>query len=181
MGGCRVHHSVVCCIVVGSAGRSHAATPGRRRTWNQVPVVRQKWDPKVEDVPPEGESMQAGLHATSSQLPGVCNLNGTVCERLDQHSGHFAASHLWLQALLSTWISRFVDVVACLVNEEAAAYQARLTGVLSSALKSLGLDSWSNVELLLVGKLGVEFLQLTLRFRNAFFHASGNWYRLMGK
>lgn len=62
-------------------------------------------------------------------------------ERLKKHYGRLAASHLSIWSLLSSSASGFVDRVARLVSDGAAALVVSLTEVLPSVVGSLELDS----------------------------------------
>lgn len=60
----------------------------------------------------------------------------------------FGASHFWLELLVSSSISGFVDAVARFVKNKVTAYLAMLTNVVASASDSQVLDLWYIVELL---------------------------------
>lgn len=95
-------------------------------------------------------------------------------ERLEQHRGHSAASHLRFRELLSSLVSWFVDDAARFVSDKVAAHPVRLTGVLASASDSLKLDLHALVELLRTARRGGQGIYNQLQTaRNFIFHSSG--------
>lgn len=80
----------------------------------------------------------------ASQLLGILS-SLIALERLKQHHGRLAASHLDLSRW--SWLGFiFAKKVAFLLSNEVAAHHARLRDVVTSVSSSLELDLWSNVK-----------------------------------
>lgn len=94
----------------------------------------------MEDVLLEHGDLQMYLEAMTSRLLTACTSLMVALEPLEQHRGRLAGSHLRLESLLSSSVSRVVYEIDFFVNEEVTDHRVRLTGVMVLALYSLELD-----------------------------------------
>lgn len=88
--------------------------------------MRQVCDRKVEDVRLKRDGPQVSLDSTASQIFAVCYSLTPARARRRQHPGHSTTSHLSLEYMLLSLVSRSVDEVTRLVSVEDAAQQTRL-------------------------------------------------------
>lgn len=75
--------------------------------------------------------MHVHLDPTISQLLGVCNSLRILHERLKHNFLRLTASTSWLESLLWSQGSDFVDLVARIVSDERTAHCERLTVVVA--------------------------------------------------
>lgn len=119
-----------------------------RRIWklgNKDVRMHQGCDCRVGDVPFERKAVQVRLDSMALQPLAAGSSYKTARERLRPHRERSAPSHLRLKALLASYVTCFVDSVACLVSEEVASHDARLMHVVDSATDNLELDLQSIV------------------------------------
>lgn len=69
-------------------------------------------------------------------------------ELLEQQRGRLVASHLGLEALLASSVSRIVDRVAHFVDVEVVVHCARLMDIVASAFDNSRMNAQSILELL---------------------------------
>lgn len=98
----------------------------------------------MEDVHFDHDGLQVCLESTALQLSGVRNSLMVARERLQQHLGRSAASHLPLESLLASSVFSFFDRVSRLVSDEMAAHRATITDVVASVFKGLERESVSS-------------------------------------
>lgn len=89
--------------------------------------MREERDPKLEYVLFKCNGPQVRSDATVPQLSGVLNSLMAACKRPEQHDAPSAASPLYLESLLSSSVSNFIDGFSCLVIEEVATHSGRST------------------------------------------------------
>lgn len=88
--------------------------------------MRQECARKVEDVLSERYGLQRCLNSPDLKLLGAGNTLTVAHKQLWQHRESLTASRFWLESLLISLLSRFINRLARLVKDEEHAYRERV-------------------------------------------------------
>lgn len=100
--------------------------------------MRQDCERKVNGVLFDRDALPIRLSVTGIHMLGALKLLMKACARFDQHCRRSLAPNMEFESLLSSFISPFLDVVACFVSDDAATHRIRPNGI--AALVSDTLD-----------------------------------------